>query len=104
MNPRAPEMAVPGPGALGAMPLAPFRLRAPQWPGWRMVALLSACVFAIYLPGLIRTFDYHDSFYYFAYVDHLNCAAHPQAPYQLFAGRPLLVLLNCAVAGMIDTV
>jgi len=69
-----------------------------------VAALLFVCVVLVYLPGIVRVFDFHDSFQFFSYDDHLNCAAHPQAAYLVFTGRPLFPLVTCGVALLMNTV
>ena len=71
---------------------------------WLVAALLFACISLVYLPGLTRVFDYHDSFLYFSYSDRANCASHPQAAYLVFTGRPVFMLINCGVATLMNTV
>ena len=58
----------------------------------------------IYWPGLTDAYDFHDSFYTYAYTNKEVCNAHPQTGYYLYIGRPLLNLINCfMIAGQIDT-
>ena len=74
-----------------------------RW-SWLIAGLLFACISLVYLPGLTRVFEYHDSFLYFSYLDRANCAANPQAAYIVFTGRPLFMLINCGVATLMNTV
>jgi hypothetical protein len=68
------------------------------------IVILVASIYLIYSPILIYTFDYHDSFYVFAYSDHSVCSHHPQYASFIFFGRPLYAFVNClVVAQLIDT-
>jgi hypothetical protein len=56
-----------------------------------------------FLSALTHVFDYHDSFYFFAYDHHMQCWRHPQFNSFFLVGRPLYAYLNCLLSGLVRT-
>jgi hypothetical protein len=61
-------------------------------------------VAAPFISALTHVFDYHDSFGFYAYQNHLDCRQHPQFNSFFLFGRPLYAYLNCFLGTFITNV
>jgi hypothetical protein len=68
-----------------------------------LAAVCTALVAIPYISVLTHVFDYHDSFYFFAYANHFSCRAHPQFAFFFLVGRPFYAYLNCFFGALITT-
>ena len=70
----------------------------------RSIFLAAVCTVLVatpYISALTHIFDYHDSFFFYAYENHLRCGDHPQFNFFFLVGRPLYAYLNCYLGALV---